>query len=44
MHVVVTIFNFALGAVAIFVMLRTLRLGEIMGRAKAAESAESDRS
>ena len=43
MHVIVTIFNVALGAVAIFVMLRTLRLGEIMGRAKAAESAESDR-
>jgi uncharacterized membrane protein YbhN (UPF0104 family) len=38
MHVAVTIFNVALGAAAIFAMLRTLRLREIMGRAKAAEA------
>jgi glycosyltransferase 2 family protein len=38
MHVAITIFNLALAAVVIFVMLRTLRLGEILGRAKAAES------
>jgi uncharacterized membrane protein YbhN (UPF0104 family) len=38
MHVAITIFNVALGAAAIFAMLRTLRLGEILGRAKAAGS------
>jgi uncharacterized protein (TIRG00374 family) len=37
-YVAVTIFNLALGAIAIFAMLRTLRLREILGRAKAAES------
>jgi uncharacterized membrane protein YbhN (UPF0104 family) len=37
-YVAVTIFNVALGAIAIFAMLRTLRLREILGRAKAAES------
>jgi glycosyltransferase 2 family protein len=38
MHVAITIFNVAVGAAAIFLMLRTLRLREILGRAKAAES------
>jgi uncharacterized membrane protein YbhN (UPF0104 family) len=38
MHVAITIFNVAVAAVAIFVALRTLRLGEVLGRAKAAES------
>ena len=37
-YVAVTVFNVAVGAIAIFVMLRTLRLREILGRAKAAES------
>jgi len=37
-YVAVTLFNVAVGAIAIFVMLRTLRLREILGRAKAAES------
>jgi uncharacterized protein (TIRG00374 family) len=37
-YVAVTIFNVALGALVIFAMLRTLRLGEVLGRAKAAES------
>jgi uncharacterized protein (TIRG00374 family) len=37
-YVAVTIFNVALGAIAIYMMLRTLRLREILGRAKAAES------
>lgn len=36
-YVVVTIVNVILGAIAVFLMLRTLRLGEILGRAKAAE-------
>ena len=36
-YVAVTIVNIALGAIAIFLMLRTLRLSEILGRAKAAE-------
>ncbi len=38
MHVAITIFNVALAAAAIFVTLRTLRLSEVLGRAKAAES------
>ena len=38
MHVAITIFNVALAAAAIFVALRTLRLGAVLGRAKAAES------
>jgi uncharacterized membrane protein YbhN (UPF0104 family) len=38
MHVAITIFNVAVAALVIFVMLRTLRLGEVLGRAKAAES------
>ena len=37
-YLVVTIVNVVLGAIAVFVMLRTLRLSEIMGRAKAAET------
>jgi uncharacterized membrane protein YbhN (UPF0104 family) len=37
-YAAVTIFNVTLGAIAIFAMLRTLRLREILGRAKAAES------
>jgi uncharacterized membrane protein YbhN (UPF0104 family) len=40
-YVAVTIFNVALGALVIFVMLRTLRLREIIGRAKAAEPERS---
>jgi uncharacterized membrane protein YbhN (UPF0104 family) len=36
-YVAVTIFNVAVAAVAIYAMLRTLRLREILGRAKAAE-------
>ncbi|TML35212.1 MAG: flippase-like domain-containing protein [Actinobacteria bacterium] len=36
-YAAVTVFNVALGAVVIFAMLRTLRLREILGRAKAAE-------
>jgi uncharacterized membrane protein YbhN (UPF0104 family) len=39
-YVAVTIFNVALGAIAIYMMLRTLRLREILGRAKAAESEQ----
>ena len=37
MYVAVTLINVALAALALFLMLRTLRLGEILGRAKAAE-------
>jgi uncharacterized protein (TIRG00374 family) len=37
-YVAVTLFNVAMGAIAIFAMMRTLRLREILGRAKAAES------
>src|SRR5436190_4177936 len=37
MYAAVTLFNIAIGALAIFLMLRTLRLGEILHRAKAAE-------
>jgi len=36
-YAAVTIFNVAIGAAVIFAMLRTLRLREIIGRAKAAE-------
>jgi uncharacterized membrane protein YbhN (UPF0104 family) len=35
-NIAIVVFNVAVGAVAIFLMLRTLRLGEILGRAKAA--------
>ncbi len=37
-YVAVTLFNVAIGAIAIYAMLRTLRLREILGRAKAAQS------
>jgi uncharacterized membrane protein YbhN (UPF0104 family) len=37
MYVAVTLFNVVIGAIVIFAMLRTLRLREILGRAKAAE-------
>jgi uncharacterized membrane protein YbhN (UPF0104 family) len=40
-YAAVTIFNVAVGAIAIFAMLRTLRLREILGRAKAAEPGRS---
>jgi uncharacterized membrane protein YbhN (UPF0104 family) len=36
-YVAVTVFNVAIGAIAVYAMLRTLRLGQILGRAKAAE-------
>lgn len=41
MYVAVTVLNVALAALAIFLMLRTLRLREILGRAKAAESKQT---
>jgi uncharacterized membrane protein YbhN (UPF0104 family) len=41
MYVAVTLFNVALGAIAVFASLRTLRLREILGRARAAESKSS---
>ena len=37
-YVAVTAFNVAVGAIAIFAMLRTLRLRQILGRARAAEA------
>jgi uncharacterized membrane protein YbhN (UPF0104 family) len=40
-YIVITIVNVVMGAIAVFVMLRTLRLSEIMGRAKAAETGHS---
>jgi uncharacterized protein (TIRG00374 family) len=40
-YVAVTIFNVAIGAIAVFAMLRTLRLREVIGRAKAAEPESS---
>jgi glycosyltransferase 2 family protein len=40
-YAAVTIFNVAIGAAVIFAMLRTLRLREIIGRAKAAEPGSS---
>lgn len=40
-YVAVTLFNVVVGAIAIFAMLRTLRLREILGRAKAAESEQT---
>jgi uncharacterized membrane protein YbhN (UPF0104 family) len=39
-YVAVTIFNVVAGAIALYAMLRTLRLREILGRAKAAESEQ----
>ncbi len=41
MYVAVTLFNIALGAIAIFMSLRTLRLREVLDRARAAESKSS---
>ena len=41
MYVAVTLFNVVIGAIALFAMLRTLRLGEVLSRAKAAESKGS---
>ena len=35
MHVAITIFNVAVAAIVIFVMLRTLRFRAVFGRAKA---------
>jgi uncharacterized membrane protein YbhN (UPF0104 family) len=40
-YLVVTIVNVVLGAIALFLMLRTLRLSEILDRAKAAETEQS---
>src|ERR687887_1123736 len=40
-YAAVTVFNVAIGAVAIFAMLRTLCLREIIGRAKAAEPGQT---
>jgi len=37
-YVAVTVFNVVVGGIAVYAMLRTLRLREILGRAKAAES------
>jgi len=37
-YVAITLFNVALGAIALFFMLRTLRIREILRRAKAAEA------
>ena len=39
-YVAVTAFNVVVGAIAVYAMLRTLRLREILGRAKAAQSSE----
>jgi uncharacterized membrane protein YbhN (UPF0104 family) len=41
MYVAITLFNVAIGAIAVFASLRTLRLREILGRARAAESKSS---
>jgi uncharacterized membrane protein YbhN (UPF0104 family) len=41
MYVAVTLFNVALGAIALFMSLRTLRLREVLDRARAAESKSS---
>jgi uncharacterized membrane protein YbhN (UPF0104 family) len=40
-YVVVTLFNVLIGAIALFAMLRTLRLREVLSRAKAAQSKSS---
>jgi uncharacterized protein (TIRG00374 family) len=39
-YVAVTLFNVIVGAIAVYAMLRTLRLREILGRAKAAQQSE----
>lgn len=41
MYVAVTLFNVVLGAIAMFAALRTLRLREVLGRARAAEGKSS---
>jgi hypothetical protein len=38
--VAVTVFNVIVGAIAVYAMLRTLRLREILGRAKASQQSE----
>jgi uncharacterized membrane protein YbhN (UPF0104 family) len=42
-NIAIVVFNVAVAAVAVFLMLRTLRLGEILGRARAARG-ESEQS
>ena len=39
-YLAVTVFNVIVGAIAVYAMLRTLRLREILGRAKAAQQSE----
>jgi len=39
-YIAVTVFNVIVGAIAVYAMLRTLRLREILGRAKAARESE----
>ena len=39
-NIAIVVFNVAVAAVAVFLMVRTLRLGEIIGRAKAARKSE----
>ena len=39
-NIAIVVFNVAVAAIAVFLMLRTLRLGEIIGRAKAARKSE----
>lgn len=40
-YVAVTLFNVVAGAIALYAMLRTLKLREILGRAKAAQSTDA---
>ena len=42
-YVAVTLFNVVVGAIAVYAMLRTLRLGEILGRAKTAQQSAKQR-
>jgi uncharacterized membrane protein YbhN (UPF0104 family) len=39
-NIAIVVFNVAVAAVAVFLMLRTLRLGRIIGRAKASRESE----
>jgi uncharacterized protein (TIRG00374 family) len=39
-YVAVTVFNVIVGAIAVYAMMRTLRLREIIGRAKASQESE----
>jgi uncharacterized membrane protein YbhN (UPF0104 family) len=39
-NIAIVVFNVAVAAIAVFLMVRTLRLGEIIGRAKAARKSE----